>query len=144
MWSKAFWKDALERTISAVCQSLLLFLSGDVIGEVGGSDYPIQVDFSQWETWLNVIAGAAILQMLKNFIAVTANPNTGASFGASIPGTLVQAYTSVTRQSSASGDYVAHPGDTVAGPAAELQAGVGEGEPVYVKPVPPSEPPKVQ
>lgn len=140
LWSKAFWKDAVERTVSAVAQSLLLFLTGDTLGGlVPGVD--ISVDFGDWQTWLTIIGGAALIQMLKNLVAVTANPNSGASFGASIPVNLVQAYTTVT-----GGGEGAHkvdqprPGDTVAGPALAAETDLTEGEAVYVKPIPPVNP----
>lgn len=137
LWKRAFWKDAIERTISAMCQSLLLFLGGDGLGEVvPGVD--ISVDFSAWQTWLTVVGGAALIQMLKNFIAVTANPNSGASFGASIPGNLVRAYTTVVAQETEGymGETIAEPGDTVSGPAPD---GLKEGGLVQVTLLPPVE-----
>lgn len=82
--TKAFWNDAAERTISAVAQSLLLFLTGDQLGDVV-PNVQIQVDWSQWQTWVSIAASAAIIQMLKNFVAVGINPNTGASFGTAVP-----------------------------------------------------------
>ena len=88
--TKAFWNDAIERTISAVAQSLLLFLTGDQLGQISNT-VMIQVDWTKWQTWLTIAGGAAIIQTLKNFVAVSTNPVTGASFGQAVPTGLVRA-----------------------------------------------------
>lgn len=130
LWSKAFWKDSVERTISAVAQSLLLFLTGNALGNAAPESVQINVDFSDWQTWLTIMGGAALIQMLKNLVAVTANPNSGASFGASVPVPLVKAYTTVTGQEGS------QPGDTVIGPALAAETGLKEGEPAQVTRLP--------
>lgn len=134
LWSKAFWKDSVERTISAVAQSLLLFLTGNALGNAAPESVQINVDFSDWQTWLTIMGGAALIQMLKNLVAVTANPNSGASFGASVPATLVKAYTTVT--GTRPGQNGSHPGDTVVGPALAAETELNEGEPAQVTRLP--------
>jgi hypothetical protein len=140
LWSKAFWKDAVERTISAVAQSLLLFLTGDALGGVvQGVD--ISVDFGDWQTWLTIMGGAALIQMLKNLVAVTANPNSGASFGASVPSTLVRVQTTVTGGKDSAlppGAVVPQPGDDVVGPALAADTDLTEGQAAQVSALPPA------
>lgn len=137
LWSKAFWKDSVERTISAVAQSLLLFLTGNALGNATES-VQINVDFGDWQTWLTIAAGAAIIQMLKNLVAVTANPNSGASFGASVPSTLVLAQTTVTgSQHDGHPDApLSQPGDPVIGPALAAKTDWEEGQPAQVTALP--------
>jgi hypothetical protein len=140
LWSKAFWKDAVERTVSAVAQSLLLFLTGDTLGNVLPG-VNISVDFSDWSTWLTIIGGAALIQMLKNLVAATANPNSGASFGASVPATLVLAQTTVTGSKDGAlppGVPESRPGDNVIGPALAAQTDWEEGQRAQVTALPPA------
>lgn len=89
IFTKAFWYDAAERTISSVAQALLTFWFGSSLPE----DAPvhIDVDWTDWRSWLQVVATAAVLQMLKNIVAATSNPVTGASFGQAVPAAKVVA-----------------------------------------------------
>ena len=134
LWSKAFWKDAVERTVSAVAVSLLLFLGADQLpGDA------VNVNFDDWKTWLTIIGGAALIQMLKNLAAVTANPNSGASFGASVPTNLVLAQTTVTGgKEIGPGMSQAAPGDAVIGPALAADSDWEEGQPAQVTALPPA------
>lgn len=139
LWSKAFWKDSVERTISAVAQSLLLFITTNALGTATNGDVGVAVDFSDWRTWLSIVAGAAVIQMLKNLIAVTANPNSGASFGASVPTNLVLAQTTVTGSKDGAmppGAPSAAPGDAVVGPALAADTDWVEGQPAQVSALP--------
>jgi hypothetical protein len=141
LWSKAFWKDSLERTISAVAQSLLLFLTGNALGNAAPDAVQINVDFGEWQTWLAIMGGAALIQMLKNLVAVTANPNSGASFGASVPSTLVRVQTTVTGGNKGAlppGAAVPQPGDDVVGPALAADTDLTEGQAAQVSALPPA------
>lgn len=115
MFSKAFWKDALERVLGTVLAALAVALPVDLTGLK-----ELQVN--------EVAAGIGLLAvatLVKCLLAVLKNPNTGASFGTTVPGDLVAA------QTDAGGS---HPGDTgpiVAGPAA---ANITDGTPVQVIP----------
>ena len=142
LWSKAFWKDSVERTISAVAQSLLLFLTGNALGNVTNGDVGVSVDFGDWQTWLVIMGGAAVIQMLKNLVAVTANPNSGASFGASVPTNLVLSQKTVTGGKESAlppGAAVPQPGDAVVGPALAADTDLVEGQAAQVTALPPAD-----
>lgn len=141
LWGKAFWRDSAERTISAVAQSLLLFLTGNALGNAAPDAIEINVDFSDWRVWLAIMGGAALIQMLKNLVAVTANPNSGASFGASVPSDLVRVQTTVTGSHSGAlpdDAPVPQPGDSVAGKALADETNIPEGAAVQVTLLPPA------
>jgi hypothetical protein len=131
IWSKAFWKDAAERVVA----TFIAVLVGVFSAEGFSTD-----SLDEWRFWAPILITTAIT-VVKALGFGAINPNTGASAGTAIPGGIVQAYTAQTKtESTTSGGrhlgYVAHPGDTVAGPAAASQTDLQEGEPVYVKPVP--------
>lgn len=134
IWSKAFWKDAAERVVAT-------FLA--VLVGVFASDGFNVSSLGSWKFWAPILITTGIT-VIKALGFGAASPNTGASAGTTIPGGLVQAYTTVTKKTLGNyngGTVMAHPGDTVAGPAAaESSADVAEGDPVYVKPVPPVNP----
>lgn len=135
IWKKAFWKDAAERTISAVAQALLLFWFGEALPD---SIVQVNVDFADWRAWGQIVLAAAVLQMLKNLVAVLKNPNNGASFGTTNPADMVEALVTaktVTTGVYGSGRTVAAPGDTVAGKASPIETD----QPVQVSPLPPVE-----
>ena len=134
MWTKAFWKDTVERMVGTVLAALAVVIPVDLTGLK-------ELDFNEIVVGLALLAAATLVKCL---IAVTANPNTGGSFGTTIPGDLVQAYTNQKTSIDASyagGKVTSHPGDTIAGPAAasKVAQGVSEGDPVYVAPVPTDE-----
>lgn len=133
IWSKAFWKDAAERVIATFIAVLVGVFASD------GFDVS---SLSSWKFWAPILITTAIT-VVKALGFGAVSPNTGASAGTTIPGGLVQAYTTTTKKQvdGYGGVVLAHPGDTVAGPgAAESMADVVEGDPVYVKPVPPANP----
>lgn len=129
IFTSAFWKDAVERVGSTFFEALVAVLI------VGGLSFQNLGDWVFWEPllWITVVA------LVKVLAAGFISPNTGASLGTTVPGELVAAYTTQTKVvdgSYSGGRTVAHPGDTVAGPA----AAVTDGRPVDVTK---SEPPGV-
>lgn len=68
MWTKKFWKDAVERAIKTAAQSLLAVIAGTSI--VGGTD------------WAVVLIGAGIatgLSFLTSILSTLAGSSTSAS-----------------------------------------------------------------
>lgn len=115
MWSKAFWKDALERVLGTVLAALAVAIPVDLTGVK-------ELKVTEIAVGLGLLAAATLVKCL---LAVLKNPNTGASFGTAVPGGLVAA------QTDAGGS---HPGDTgpiVAGPAA---INIPDGAPVQIVP----------
>lgn len=117
MFSIAFWKDAGERVLFTVLATIAGIVTAD------GFDW-IHLDLKA--TALSVLS-IAFFTLIKCLAAVVANPNTGASVGTTIPGELVSAYTTQKDIQIGTDQYasktVAHPGDTVAGPAAVQPTG---------------------
>lgn len=108
-----FWSDALERVGSTLTQGLVAAMI--VAGGFGKLD--------EWAFWEPVL-WITVLALAKSLAAGFISPNTGASLGTTVPGGLVSAYTTQTEQGSYGGKSVAHPGDTVAGPAAPVPDGL--------------------
>ena len=61
MWSKKFWRDAVERAVSTAAQSALLVL--------GGGALPGSVINANWQNVGGVAAGGAMLTLLKAIAA---------------------------------------------------------------------------
>jgi hypothetical protein len=62
MFTKLFWRDAAERSISTAAQSALLALGQDVAG--------FDVFAADWRNVVGFAAGGAVLAMLKALAAV--------------------------------------------------------------------------
>lgn len=128
MLSKAFWIDAGERVFATVVATVLGVITAD------GFNW-VNLDFKQ--AALGVLS-VAFFTLLKCLAAGLANPNTGASLGTTVPGELVSAFTTqktieVDRDVIGGELTLAHPGDTVAGPAALQPTGT---QVVVVPPAP--------
>lgn len=115
IWTKAFWKDAVERIGSTFFQVL-----GGALIAAGG--FGKLDDWSFWEA----VLWAMVLVVVKVLAAGFFNPNTGASFGTTNPADIVKAVVTQT-DIKTDGDKVgmgmpdeviARAGDTVAGKAA--------------------------
>jgi hypothetical protein len=115
IWTKAFWKDAVERIGSTAFQ----VVGGAIIAAAG---FGVLDDWSFWKPvlWTLVLALAKVLA--AGFI----NPNTGASFGTTNPAGIVKAI-ETQKDIVLEGDRVgpgmpdtviANAGETVAGKAA--------------------------
>lgn len=104
MWSKAFWKDALERVLGTVLAALAVAIPVDLAGVK-------ELQVTEVAAGIGLLALATLVKCL---LAVLKNPNTGGSFGTAVPGDLVAA------QTDTSGS---HPGDTIAGPATDIPTG---------------------
>lgn len=114
MWTKAFWKDAAERILGTVLAALAVMLPVDLTGVKN-------LKVTDMAVGLLLLAFATLVKCL---LAVLKNPNTGASFGTTVPGDLVAA------QADATGS---HPGDTIiAGKAPVVD--IPEGTPVELSP----------
>lgn len=115
IWTKAFWKDAVERIGSTAFQ----VVGGALIAAAG---FGVLDDWSFWKPVLWTLVLALVKVLAAGFI----NPNTGASLGTTNPTDIVKAV--VTQKDIVlDGDrmgpgmpdeVVAKAGDTVAGPAA--------------------------
>lgn len=116
IWTKAFWKDAIER-LGTTLVSIL-------IGAMTASDFGWTM-LDDWRFW-SPIAVSMGVNVLKVLLAGFASPNTGASFGTTNPADIVQALVTqkdVVTQGDKIGmgmpdEVVAKAGDTVAGNAA--------------------------
>ena len=89
-WTKAFWKDAVERVGSTFLEALLavMLLSGFDLEQL-----------TSWDlVWKGVIT-ITLISLVKALAAGLANPNTGASLGTTVPGDIVSAYTTQDRKS---------------------------------------------
>lgn len=131
IWSAAFWKDAGERILFTALATLSGMVGVDVLN----------ILVLDWRAIGIAVLSVSFMTLIKTLLAGLRNPNTGASFGTAVPGDIVQAYTNQRESrvgSYGGGEVTSHPGDTVAGPAAENKVGAVEGEPVYVQPVPPA------
>lgn len=108
IWTKGFWKDAVERVGSTFLETLL----GSMIAAGGFAAMGV---WNFWESvlWITVIA------LGKTIVAGLANPTTGASFGTSVPADGVVALKTADEQVSA-------------GPGSPLE----DGTPVQVDRVP--------
>lgn len=61
MFTKLFWKDAAERSISTGAQSALLALGQDVVG--------VDVFAADWRNVVGFAVGGAVLSLLKALAA---------------------------------------------------------------------------
>lgn len=143
MFTKAFLKDAFERFGS----TFIAVLIGTFVGIYSTKDFDWD-KLGEKSFWIPILVTSAVTAA-KAVLAYLKNPNTGASLGTTVPGELVSAYTTQTTVTRSEADgyrggaVLAHPGDTVAGPAAP--AAIDEGLKVEVaRPTdyrPPSVPP---
>lgn len=69
MWSRTFWRDAVERMVSTAAQSAIAVLGAD------GFDL-LQVDVA---AVFGVAAGGAVLSLLKSLVASKVNDPNSAS-----------------------------------------------------------------
>lgn len=115
IYTKAFWQDLFERSISTFGQVAAGFLAAAIAAVVAGT--PI-LEFD-WTTAVFVILASTLGAVLKGIAAVRANPESGASFGTAIPKGQVAAV-----------EDVEIPGQFVA----EEAAPYAEGTPVEVVP----------
>lgn len=112
MWSKAFWKDVADRVLSTFVAV--------VVGVIVSTDGFKASSLGDWKFWTPVLITTAVTVAKALGLGIV-NPNTGASFGTTVPGGLVAA------QTDASGS---HPGDTIAGAATDIP----DGTPVELSP----------
>lgn len=116
MFSKAFLKDFADRVLST-------FVAVFVGVVASGNGFEMSM-LGDWKFWAPILITTAVT-VAKALGLGIANPNTGASFGTTVPGDLVAAQTDTGGS---------HPGDTgpiVAGPAA---ANIPNGDPVQIVP----------
>lgn len=59
MWTKNFWKQAVERAVKSAAQSLLLLWAADAGFDVINADFPLAA---------GVAAGAAALSLLTSIV----------------------------------------------------------------------------
>lgn len=116
IWTKAFWKDAIERLGTTLVAIL--------IGAMTASDFGWTM-LDDWKFW-SPIAVSMGINLLKVLLAGFASPNTGASLGTTNPAGIVKAFVTqkdVVTEGDKVGpgmpdEVVARAGDTVAGNAA--------------------------
>lgn len=116
IYTKDFWRDAGERAISTFGQTAAAFLAAAIAAVLAGTAI---FDFD-WETAIFVVIAATLGSVLKALAAVSNNPETGASFGTTIPKGAVAAV-----EEGLTGQFVA-----------EEAAPYAEGTPVEVIPDP--------
>lgn len=75
MYTKGFYKDLFERTVSTFAQAFLAYAGGNLVGVV---------EFD-WFAAFSIAAMAAVLSVFKGFAAGAGEGNTGASFGTATP-----------------------------------------------------------
>lgn len=109
MWTKGFWKDAAERVLSTFVAVLVGLIAAD------GFEWS---SLGEWSFWAPVLITTAIT-VAKALGLGALRPNTGASFGTTVPGDLVAAQTDTA-------------GDTLV--AGRALRGVKDGTPVDVAP----------
>lgn len=135
IWTKAFWKDAVERVGSTTVQVIGgAFLA---LAFSATRDFHVLGHWSFWEPLLWAIA----IALVKVVMAGAINPNTGASLGTTNPADIVKAI-ETQKNIVLDGDkmgpgmpdeVVALAGTTVAGKAAVQDTNT----PVEVLPAPP-------
>lgn len=111
IWTKAFWKDAVERLGSTFFETLLGAM-------IAASAFSALSHWSFWEPllWTTVVA------MVKVIAAGFISPNTGASLGTTHPVDITKAIVTQTDiTTDAQNEVVANAGETVAGKAATQQ-----------------------
>jgi len=81
IYTKDFWRDLGERSVSTFGQVAATFLAAAIADALAGGNI-LEYD---WTLAVFVIAGSTLLAVLKGLGAAKANPETGASLGTAIP-----------------------------------------------------------
>ena len=75
IFRRAFWADALDRTVRTFAQALAAFLVANVAGLIG----------TDWGQALSVSGLAALVALLTSIAFGAVDPETGASSGTTVP-----------------------------------------------------------
>ena len=70
MWSAKFWRDATERTVRTMAQTLLALLGNQVVNVVA----------LDWAQIMSITVGAGIVAVLTAIVATGVGDHTSASF----------------------------------------------------------------
>ena len=99
IWTRAFWKDTAERVLGTALAGVAAILAGEAIPSVPDTTLKAKA------IGLGLLCAGTLVKCL---IAGLASPNTGASFGQSVPTDQTKAIVDMTAKSQPTIDTQTH------------------------------------